>query len=419
MLKVAEEAHKTDTGRQRQANEDSYFARAPLFAVADGMGGAQAGEVASRIAAGAFARGRVADDAPAEGQLEQIAQRANREIHRLAQEDSSRAGMGTTLTAAMVRDDEVAFSHVGDSRAYVLRDGQLKRLTKDHSLVEELRRQGRLTEEQAEEHPQRSIITRALGPEPSVNVDTMTFPARNGDVFLLCSDGLTTMVSDDQIREILTNAKSLRGAVSKLIDAANQGGGRDNITAVAFRVAEAGAQEDEETATLISRTAEQAGLTRERMREAGDRLRGRGPMPPPRRRRRILGWVTAAVAAIVIIGGGFLAVRSIYFLGTDQGGDVAIYRGLPYQLPLGVSLYSKEYSIPVQVGTLSEERQRAVTGHEWRSKGDATDFINDINQREGAAQRAAAAQAAQQAAKQQAQRRKQAAARKKKQAQKS
>src|SRR3954453_12665658 len=138
MLKIAEEAHKTDTGRQRHANEDSYYAKAPLFAVADGMGGAQAGGVASPIAAGAFERGTVSDEGPAEGQLEEIAQKANREIHKLAQEDSSRAGMGTTLTAAVLRDDEVAFSHVGDSRAYVLRAGQLKRLTKDHSLVEEL-----------------------------------------------------------------------------------------------------------------------------------------------------------------------------------------------------------------------------------------------------------------------------------------
>ncbi|MGA8219955.1 MAG: Stp1/IreP family PP2C-type Ser/Thr phosphatase, partial [Solirubrobacterales bacterium] len=253
MLTVAEEAHKTDTGRQRHANEDSYFARTPLFAVADGMGGAQAGEVASRIAAGAFERrgGRVSADEPAEGQLEQIAQAANREIHRLAQEDASRAGMGTTLTAAMVRGNEVALGHVGDSRAYVLRDGQLKRLTKDHSLVEELRRQGRLTEEQAEEHPQRSIITRALGPEPNVNVDTMTFAARDGDVFLLCSDGLTTMVSDDDIRQILTEARTLRSAVNKLIEAANRGGGRDNITAVAFRLADADAKGGEEGATLI------------------------------------------------------------------------------------------------------------------------------------------------------------------------
>src|SRR2546421_4868559 len=234
MLRVAEEAYRSDVGRQRHANEDSYFADAPVFAVADGMGGAQAGEVASRIAAGAFEDRPVGDDEPAEGQLEEIAQEANREIHELAQEDSSRAGMGTTLTAAMVRDDEVALGHVGDSRAYVLRGGEPKRLTKDHSLVEELRRQGRLTEEQAEEHPQRSIITRALGPEPRVDVDTMTFPARDDDVFLLCSDGLTTMVSDEEIRDILVESRNLRAAVNRLVDAANRGGGRDNITACAF-----------------------------------------------------------------------------------------------------------------------------------------------------------------------------------------
>jgi serine/threonine protein phosphatase PrpC len=395
MLKVAEEAHKTDTGRQRQANEDSYFARAPLFAVADGMGGAQAGEVASRIAARAFERKRnVSREEPAEGQLEQIAQQANREIHKLAQEDSSRAGMGTTLTAALLRDDEVALGHVGDSRAYLLRGGQLKRLTKDHSLVEELRRQGRLTEEQAEEHPQRSIITRALGPEPSVNVDTMTFPARDGDVFLLCSDGLTTMVSDEQIREILVNSRSLRTAVNKLVEAANRGGGRDNITAVAFRLADADAAQQDEGATLISRTAESAGLTRERMRGATDRVRGQGPLPRPSRRRRVLKWaaVLAVVAAVIVAA--VLFVRSIYFLGTDDQGNVAVYRGLPYELPLGVSLYSKQYSIPVQVGALSEDRQRAVTGHTLRGKDDATSLATDIQQRptEGVPQPAPAPQ---------------------------
>jgi PPM family protein phosphatase len=381
MLKVAEEAHKTDTGRQRHANEDSYYARAPLFAVADGMGGAQAGEVASRIAAGAFERGPRDRDASAEGQLEEIAQKANREIHRLAQQDSSRAGMGTTLTAAMLRDDEVAFGHVGDSRAYLLRDGQLKRLTKDHSLVEELRRQGRLTEEQAEEHPQRSIITRALGPEPSVNVDTMTFPARDGDVFLLCSDGLTTMVSDDEIREILVGSKNLRAAVNRLVDAANRGGGRDNITAIAFRVADADAKEAEEGATLISRTAEQAGLTGDRVRAATDRLRGQGRMPTPSRRRRALKWAAAVAVVVAVVVGAVLFVRSIYFLGTDDGGNVAVYRGLPYELPFGVSLYSKQYSIPVQEGALSEDRQRAVTGHTLRGKDDATSLADDIQRR--------------------------------------
>ena len=381
MLIIAEEAHKTDTGRQRHANEDSYYANAPLFAVADGMGGAQAGEVASRIAASAFDRSPRNDEASAEGQLEEIAQKANREIHQLAQKDSSRAGMGTTLTAAMLHDDEVAFGHVGDSRAYLLRDGQLKRLTKDHSLVEELRRQGRLTEEQAEEHPQRSIITRALGPEPSVNVDTMTFPARDGDVFLLCSDGLTTMVSDDEIREILVNSRNLRAAVNQLVDAANAEGGRDNITAVAFRVADADAKDAEEGATLISRTAEQAGMTGERMRAATDRLRGQGTMPTPSRRRRVLKWAAALAVIAVVAVGAVLFARSIYFLGTDDGGNVAVYRGLPYELPFGVSLYSKQYSIPVQEGALSEDRQRAVTGHTLRSKDDATSLADDIQRR--------------------------------------
>ena len=381
MLIIAEEAHKTDTGRQRHANEDSYYAKAPLFAVADGMGGAQAGEVASRIAASAFERRPRSDEASAEGQLEEIAQKANREIHQLAQKDSSRAGMGTTLTAAMLHDDEVAFGHVGDSRAYLLRDGQLKRLTKDHSLVEELRRQGRLTEEQAEEHPQRSIITRALGPEPSVNVDTMTFPARDGDVFLLCSDGLTTMVSDDEIREILVNSRNLRTGVSKLVDAANRQGGRDNITAVAFRVADAATKDAEEGATLISRTAEQAGMTGERMRAATDRLRGQGTMPTPSRRRRVLKWAAALAAVAIVLVGAVLFVRSIYFLGTDDGGNVAVYRGLPYELPFGVSLYSKQYSVPVQEGALSENRQRAVTGHTLRGKDDATGLADDIQRR--------------------------------------
>jgi protein phosphatase len=289
--------------------------------------------------------------------------------------------MGTTLTAALLRNDEVALGHVGDSRAYLLRGGELKRLTKDHSLVEELRRQGRLTEEQAEEHPQRSIITRALGPEPDVNVDTMTFPARDGDVFLLCSDGLTTMVSDDQIREILVGSRNLRQAVTKLVDAANRGGGRDNITAVAFRVADADAKESEEGATLISRTAEQAGLTRERMRGATDRLRGQGTMPTPSRRRRALKWAAALVVVAAVVIGAVLFVRSIYFLGTDEGGNVAVYRGLPYELPLGVSLYSKQYSIPVQEGALSEDRQHAVTGHTLRSKDDATSLAQDIQTR--------------------------------------
>jgi protein phosphatase len=388
MLRVAEHAHKTDTGRQRNANEDSYFARAPIFAVADGMGGAQAGEVASSIAARAFEQ-EIDESKSPERQLKEIAQQANAEIHELAEKDSSRAGMGTTLTTALVQGDEVSIAHVGDSRAYVFRDGELKQLTKDHSLVEELRRQGRLTDEEAEEHPQRSIITRALGPEDKVKIDTLSYAARDGDVFLLCSDGLTTMVGEEQIREILADSKSLKSAVSKLIDAANSAGGRDNITAVAFRLEEGEPGKADEGATLIAATAEQAGLTADKVRAAARRMRPGAPDSPGpdggdangRRKWLRRGLVGLGVLAVII--GAVVLVRSFFFLGTDSGGRVSLYRGLPYDLPLGLDLYNKQYSIGVQTSTLSDERQKVVTDHTVRSHDDAVDIINDIEQREG------------------------------------
>src|SRR5215218_5267141 len=263
MLKVVEQAFRTDTGRQRDANEDAYLAQSPVFAVADGMGGAQAGEVASRLAAESFEAVQRGTESP-EAYLRAIAKTANARIHRLAQSDSSRSGMGTTFTAALVEGEDVGFAHVGDSRAYLFRDGELKLLTSDHSLVEELRRQGRLTDEQAEDHPQRSIITRALGPEPHVAVDTMTYRARPGDVFVLCSDGLTTMVPDQRIEEILRSAPGLDAASAQLVKEANEAGGRDNITVIMFRLegAEAPAEQVEQT-TLVGPSAEEAGLTRD------------------------------------------------------------------------------------------------------------------------------------------------------------
>jgi PPM family protein phosphatase len=160
-------------------------------------------------------------------------------------------------------------------------------------------------------------------------------------------------------------------------------GGRDNITAVAFRVVEEG-ERSEEGATLISRTAEQAGLTAERARAAADRLRGQGPMPAPHRRRRGIKIAAIAALVLILIGGSVLLVRQVYFLGTDDGGRVALFRGLPYELPLGINLYSEQEVIGVQASALSPERQQVVTEHELRSKDDAVDIIDDIEQREGA-----------------------------------
>jgi PPM family protein phosphatase len=380
MLRVVEHAHRTDTGRQRTANEDAYLARGPLFAVADGMGGAQAGEVASRLAAESFEPVERGSESP-EAYLRAIARTANARIHRLAQADSSRSGMGTTLTAALVEGDEVSLAHVGDSRAYVFRDGALKLLTSDHSLVEELRRQGRLTDEQAEDHPQRSIITRALGPEREVEVDTMTYRAKPGDVYLLCSDGLTTMVTEEGIGATLADAESLEDAVSSLVRQANEAGGRDNITVVVFRLEEAGEPaETKEQPTLIGPAAEEAGLTTGAVAEAagGEAARARAPDAGRRWPRRLAGALVAAVVAAAIVGGAIYGLRQVYFLGTDDAGRAALYRGLPYELPLGIELYSEVYAAPVQVSAIPAARRGSATDHTLRSHDDAADLLADL-----------------------------------------
>src|ERR671917_1562893 len=228
-LRVVEQAGLTDVGRQREANEDTFVIDVPLFAVADGMGGAQAGEIASQMAKEVL-ESRDEDAGTPEERLIRMIRLANRRIYEKARDDEGRHGMGTTATAAILEGRAVTVGHVGDSRAYRLRDGSLEQLTHDHSLVSELVRSGQLTPEAAENHPQRSIITRALGPEADVEVDAHSHAARDGDVYLLCSDGLTGMVSDREISTHLRNAGSLREAAETLVRAANQAGGKDNIT---------------------------------------------------------------------------------------------------------------------------------------------------------------------------------------------
>src|SRR5829696_6114025 len=236
MLRISEQFHASDVGRQRQGNEDNYFVRAPLFVVADGMGGAQAGEVASEMAVDSFDAG-LGNGSPGDG-LVRVIQDANRKIHDRSRSDEQAAGMGTTCTAAYVGESEVTIAHVGDSRAYLWRDGELRRLTRDHSLVGELVARGKLTEEQAEAHPQRSVITRALGPEREVQVDLESFAARGGDVYLLCSDGLTSMIHEQGVRPVMERMTELDRTGRELIAAANEAGGRDNITVILFRLEE-------------------------------------------------------------------------------------------------------------------------------------------------------------------------------------
>src|SRR5689334_17308499 len=199
------------------------------------MGGAQAGEVASQLAVEVLQKGLPDGRGSVEERLRDLVEEANSRINALSRTDDQRAGMGTTMTLAYVGEHELSVAHVGDSRLYRLRDGAFERLTEDHSLVEELVRQGKLTPQEADEHPQRSIITRALGLEAGVESDSHTWPARDGDVYLLCSDGLTSMVAEEQVAGILADAGRLSDAGRALVDAANAAGGRDNITVVLFR----------------------------------------------------------------------------------------------------------------------------------------------------------------------------------------
>ena len=236
-------------GRKRRKNEDSWVVQPPLFAVADGMGGAQAGEVASQLAAAALKEDAV--DGSGEQRLEAMIQEANRRVFQRANEDAAASGMGTTVTAALVENGVVWIGHVGDSRAYLVRDGRLQQLTDDHSLVGELRRSGKLSAEEAETHPQRSVITRAVGTDPDVDVDTFPVEPRTGDVFLICSDGLTDMIDDATILETVEgHYPDLEAAARALVGAANKRGGEDNITVVAFEISDGGPDALERTATI-------------------------------------------------------------------------------------------------------------------------------------------------------------------------
>ena len=232
-------------GRKRRRNEDAWVCHPPLFAVADGMGGARGGEIASRVAATALGE---PVDGSGEARVVALIQEANRQVYERAREDSDASGMGTTITVALFENGIVSIGHVGDSRAYLIRDRKVDQLTEDHSLVAELVRTGRLSPEEAETHPQRSVITRALGTDPDVDVDVFSVEAKPGDLFLICSDGLSSMVDDTTILDTVEGQRDdLDGVAKELIAAANRSGGEDNITVVFFEVVDEAAQKPGET----------------------------------------------------------------------------------------------------------------------------------------------------------------------------
>jgi protein phosphatase len=373
MSVIASSAH-TDTGRRRRRNEDAFVCEPPLFAVADGMGGAQAGEVASRLAAESLREQELGGLSSPEQTVELIRE-ANRRVYAYSSENASARGMGTTMTVALVEGSVVTIGHVGDSRAYLLRDDKLAQLTQDHSLVAELVRSGRLSPKEAESHPRRSVITRALGTESDVEVDVFSLRAQDGDLFLLCSDGLTSMVSDEEIARLLVAARAdLDDSGSKLITAANQAGGEDNITVVLFEL-EGGEPEPEEAVAQEPDTART--LTEADAVPALKLTQKRSSYGRPSRRRTLLALVLALLIALV--GLGVFTVSTAHFIGVEPDGRVAVYQGLPFDLPGGIHLYRPvRVSSRLYAAQLTLAERRHLFSHDLHSYGDTTRELNEL-----------------------------------------
>jgi PPM family protein phosphatase len=339
-LAWVEIARGTDVGRVRGHNEDRHLVRPPVIAVADGMGGAQAGEVAAGMAVAAL---DALPETPRPGDLRRAVERANSDIRRSASGDAGRAGMGTTVTACLLGDDgRLYVVHVGDSRAYLVRDGELRRLTDDHSVVAELVRGGALTEEQADRHPQRNVITRALGASDKVSTDAFQVGVEPGDVVLLCTDGVSAAVGDAAIRRAFADGASLDDAALALLAAADESGGEDNATVVLARVGEGDPAAVPGPVEFVPATPRVAVLPRP-MVEPGART-ARAPEPgrvlervPTARSRLMLAGAAVLVVAGLIAGLTAWATSRSHVVQADDAGQVRLYAGLPYSA-LGISL---------------------------------------------------------------------------------
>jgi serine/threonine protein phosphatase PrpC len=365
---VVDSAGLTQTGNVRRSNEDSFLLRSPLFMVADGMGGALAGELASRMCAEAFAELDLIEHQGEEALRATIGV-ANRRIWERSRTDAEASGMGTTVTAALVAENGVVtFAHVGDSRAYLLRDGALQRLSEDHSLVHELMRQGELSEAEAEHHPQRSVITRALGTDEEVQIDTFALETQPGDVLLLCTDGLNTMISEHEIAGALASPASATDIARRLVRAALKAGGDDNVTAVVVRFGEvAPAQADED---VTSGGAVQRVLPPNM--DAGSEPRGRPGSRSHGGLRRAAMAASAVVVVFVLAIAGAIGLRASHFVGADTAtGRVAIYQGVPVELPFGVHLYHVIYESHVSYASLPPDQRRSLFDHTLRSESGA------------------------------------------------
>jgi len=310
----------TDVGRVRERNEDAAFAGDHVFAVADGLGGHRAGEVASDLALGSVRALDQAEPRTAAKGVAEAVRKGNRAVHDRAETDDSLRGMGTTMTAVVISGNTAFIAHVGDSRCYLIRSGQITQLSRDHTLVARMVSEGRLTPEQAEAHPQRSVLTRALGADKDVDVDESRVTLIDGDRLLLCSDGLTGMLSDEEIRDFATSGSDLDEICRRLVDAANERGGQDNITVVVIDIGDPA--------------------------HPGRKPPRARPQTGRRFPWRVAVWLLVLAA---LIGGGYGGVKAwanrSYYVGFD-GGHVAIYRGLPVSFA-GVHLSHVQEPTPI------------------------------------------------------------------------
>ncbi len=402
----------TDAGKVRQNNEDSLLVGegqdTSLFVVADGIGGFEAGEVASSIAVETLK-----ELGPGES-FDDTIQEANRRILSAARDDDKLSGMGTTVVAIRFAgtDEEPAaeIAHVGDSRAYLLRDGELQPLTEDHSLVAELVRSGDLTRAQAAEHPQKNLITRALGADEDVEVDTIRIPVETGDRILLCSDGLSDMLSEDRISEVLSQpSQDPETPVRQLLTEALEAGGTDNITLVLVDVKKQERPRAPRRQTQSSRNLldEESGGTREMQaisptalsdssttsdeprNRRRDRTRSsfrRRSMRARNKRRRgrlypriLMGFVRFVAVVIVVV----VLVTTFYLWGASRYyldfvyGEVVAYRGLPYEV-LGTPLNEEWRRTGIERSEVKTPYQPRIEENQLLDQGEVEEILNDL-----------------------------------------
>lgn len=348
---------RTDVGRVREGNEDSYLVDSPLFVIADGMGGHAAGDIASATAVEKIKEHRSEITADDPTTLTGTVRDANRAIWDKSEIDPTVRGMGTTCTMILVEGDRAEVAHVGDSRAYLFHNGELRQITDDHTLVGRMVREGKLKPEEAERHPQRSMVTRALGVDEDVEVDQFSVTLAPGDRLILCSDGLSGMLSEERIAQVLTNESDPQAAADRLIEDANEAGGEDNITVIVVDVGadQAAAPEVTEHRSDLGERAHTDPSADTGYHDAVEVSPKRSPWG-----RRL---TIALLVVLVLAGGGFFAARyalnNSWFIGVDDRGTLTIYRGIPDEVA-GLSLKEVHERSTVDLTSLPSFKQDEV-----------------------------------------------------------